>query len=426
MTDLEAEIEASRRAELQLRLAELRRMQRIATGLLLLMLAAYVACTLLERSAPWMAYPAAFAGAATAGACADWFAVTALFRHPFGLPIPYTAILPRNQQRLAESVGVFVASHFLSPAEIAPRLERLDLAGWMARWLKEPRNVDLVIDCSRSLLTPAVELAGDMELRQFGSRLIHEGLDSIAAAPLAARALRSLIERGHHWRLYDSGVDLTARFLRDNRALLRQKATEGRSGWLTGWVDSKAADAFIIALQEALSEAHAADHPWREAFETFLERLIHRLSTDADLYARCEQVKADVLGADLVDGYLLWLSGEAEARLRTELDSGGDLIEGALKRLVGAVSNWLDDDERIGGMINRWAREVVLGAVVPNRNEIGAFVTDVIARWDVDTLVERLEGRIGTDLQYIRINGALFGGLVGLVLFTVAKLVGSL
>ena len=403
--------------------AGLARMRLVATGLLVAMLAAYVACTLLKGHAPWLSYPAAFAEAATVGACADWFAVTALFRRPLGLPIPHTAILPRNQQRLADSLGGFVARNFLAPVEIAPRLAGLDLAGWVADWLKNPENVDLVAECCEALLSPAIEAAGDKEMRAFGGKLIREGLDSIAAAPMVGRVLVSILDRGFDRNLYDFGVDKAAAFLRDNRKAIRQKAAESRSGWLPGWIDTKAADAFIIALQESLAEAHEPDHPWRRAFHDTLSGLIDRLADDPELYERCERIKSDALGAEVIEQYLQWLSGEAETRFKAELDSGGGVVTRGIERTLSAVGHWLEQDERVRDMINRWARETVLNTVVPNRAEIGAFVTDVVARWDAATLVERLELHVGKDLQYIRINGAVVGGLVGLVLYTVTRLI---
>jgi uncharacterized membrane-anchored protein YjiN (DUF445 family) len=407
------------------RAAALRRMRWLATGLLGLMLMLFVVCWSLEGRFPWLAYPAAFAEAGMVGACADWFAVVALFRRPLGLPIPHTAILPRNKQRLAEQLGAFIAGNFLAPAEITPRLARLDLAGWIGDWLEDPANVDLVVECSHALLPPALEMAGDAELRAFGQGLIRDGVDSIAAAPMAGRALASVVKRGYHEAAYDRGVDWAIRFLRENRTSIRAKAAERSAGWLPRWVDAKAADVFIIGLLETLEAAREPKHPWRGEYEALLQRMIDRFANDRDTYDKCEQIKSDVLDARLVDSYLTWLSDQAEARLKEELDAGGGMVTRALQQGLRAIGTWLDEDERVREMINRWARDVVLATVVPNRSEIGAFVTDVVARWDTATLVQRLELHVGRDLQYIRINGTVVGGLVGLALFIATKLLGG-
>jgi len=425
MTDTTAAEDEARRVRHEAQRKALRQMRLAATGLLFAMLALYILCALGKSHAPWLGYPAAFAEAATVGACADWFAVTALFRRPLGLPIPHTAILPRNQQRLAESVGVFIAGNFLAPGEVAPRLERIDLAGWIVDWLKKPDHVDLVVECCQALMSPAIEAAGDREMREFGGKLIHEGLDSVAAAPMAGRVLVSILERGYDAGLYDFAVEKAAGFLKDNRKAIRDKASEGRSGWLGGWIDSKAADAFIIALQEELTEATAPGHPWRKRFHDFLAGLVDRLADDPETHERAEKIKSDVLSADLVDQYLEWLSGEAETRLKAELDGGGGVVTRGIERGLGAIGRWLEQDQRVRDMINRWTRGMVLNTLVPNRAEIGAFVTDVISRWDSATLVERIELYVGRDLQFIRINGAVVGGLVGLAIYAVTRLVGG-
>jgi len=400
-------------------------MRAFATGLLGLMLLLFVACTALEPRFPWLAYPAAFAEAGMVGACADWFAVVALFRRPFGLPIPHTAILPRNKQRLADQLGAFIAGNFLAPAEITPRLARLDVAGWIAEWLKDPAHVEIVAEASQALLPPALELVGDEELRGFVQNVIREGVDGVAAAPMLGRALTAATERGYHWAAYDRGIDWATQFLQQNRALIGAKAAERRPGLISRWIDRWAADAFSSGFLETLESARAGDHPWRGEYEAFLKRLAERLTHDPETFERCEAIKRDVLGARLVDGYVVWLGDQAEAWLRRELESSGGVVTRALRRGLAKVGAWLETDTRMREMINRWSRQVILGAVVPNRSEIGAFVTDVVARWDTATMVGRLEAYVGRDLQYIRINGTIVGGLVGLTLFVLTRLLSA-
>jgi uncharacterized membrane-anchored protein YjiN (DUF445 family) len=403
--------------------AGLERMRLAATGLLFAMLFLSILCTVGKAHAAWLGYPAAFAEAATVGACADWFAVTALFRHPLGLPIPHTAILPRNQQRLAESAGVFIARNFLSAREVAPRLERIDLAGWAADWLKRPDHADLIAACCRALISPAIEAAGAREMREHAAKLIHEGLESVAAAPLASRVLGAILDYGYDNGLYDFGVEKAADFLKDNRKAIRQKASEGRSGWLGGWVDAKAADSFVTALQDSLMEATAPDHPWRRRFHEYLVGLADRLADDPQTVARWEKLKVEALSAERVDQILDWLIGEAQTRLKAEFDSGSGGMTRGVEHGLAAVGRWLEQDEPARARINRWTREAVLNTLVPNRAEIGAFVTDVISRWDSATLVERFELYVGRDLQFIRINGAVVGGCVGLAIYTVTQVV---
>jgi len=406
-------------------LSELKRMRLYATGLLVLMLALFVATSVFRSAWPWLAWPRAFAEASVVGACADWFAVVALFRHPLGIPIPHTAIIPKQKQRIGEAAGRFIASNFLAPAELAARIERLDAAGWLAGWLKEPANVKLVISRSQGLAPPLLDLLGEEKVRDFSRAVILGGVDSIAAAPLAARGLSVLVSQGHYDPAFDVAIDAARGFLETHRDAIRERVVKNSSvPWLSGWVDARVADAILTELLSVLAAARAGDHPWRAQGRATVGRFIARLADDRDLYAQLERFKARVLDQSVVDGYLDWLGGEAEAKLGAELGAEDGLIASGLEHALLAVADWLERDAVIRSTINDWAQRLVLDTVVASRDEIGAFVAEVVERWDTATLVERLELQVGRDLQYIRINGALVGGLVGLIIFAASRLFG--
>jgi uncharacterized membrane-anchored protein YjiN (DUF445 family) len=372
------------------RRAALKRMRLVATGLLVLMLVVFIACWKLEAVAPWLAYPRAFAEAGMVGACADWFAIVALFRHPLGLPIPHTAIIPRNKQRLAAAMGAFIARNFFAPAEITERLDRIDVAAWIAHSLKQPDIVHAIVRLSPQLLLPALEVLGTTRLRAFSRELIRRGIESIAAAPLAGRIIAVLVARGQHTAIYDYGIGAAIDFLRDNRKAISERAAESKSGWLPGWVDAKLTDAFIDGLAETLIAARAPDHRWREEYRAYLDRWVGRLAEDPEIYEWCEQLKSDVLDGKLVDEYLAWLTGEIETTLEAGLKAEGGELSGVLERALAAFGEWFASDLRARDGINLWARQLVLNTIVPNRAEIGNFVSDIVAHWDERTFVERL------------------------------------
>jgi uncharacterized membrane-anchored protein YjiN (DUF445 family) len=402
----------------------LRRMRLVATGLLVVMLVAFVVCWHFEGEIPWLAYPRAFAEAGMVGACADWFAVVALFRHPLGLPIPHTAILPNNKQRIGDTLGVFFVGNFLSSAEIANRLEKIDLASWLSAWLHDPDNVRLIAEWSRGVLPPAIELLGASQLRSASREFIKTGIDGIAAAPLAGRVLAVLVAQGRHVPAFDLGLETVIDFLGKNRQTLRQKASEKASGWLPGWVDAKLADVFLDALLDTLAAGRAADHPWRDEFRTYLDGLVARLAEDPEFYETGERIKTGVLDTKLLDDYLAWLTSETETKLKLDLKVGDGMLASALEHGFAAVADWIDKSESIRDTINRSARQLVMNTVGPHRDDIGSYVSDVVARWDSETLVNRLELTVGKDLQFIRINGTVVGGIVGLILFTITRLLG--
>jgi uncharacterized membrane-anchored protein YjiN (DUF445 family) len=336
-----------------------------------------------------------------------------------GLPIPHTAILPRNKQRMGDALGLFIASNFLAPTEIEARLDRIDAARWITQWLAEPDHVRLIIRGSQGLLPPALELLGQEQIRSFCRALIRDGIDAIAAAPMAGRILSVLVEQGYEDRLYEWGLERAALLLEANRAEICKNAAASNAGWLGGWVDGKLTDAFITGLIETLKGARMGNHPWRRDFAGFVKGWIRRLADDDELLERGERIKSAVLDDKLVESYLAWLAGEAEEKLEAELASEGGLVAAALEHALKALAAWLAQDTEMRAMIDRWTRQLVLNAIVPNRAEIGAFVSDVVKRWETGTLVDRLELQVGKDLQYIRINGTLVGGLVGLTVFAI-------
>jgi uncharacterized membrane-anchored protein YjiN (DUF445 family) len=406
------------------RRAALRRMRLVATGLLGLMFAVFIVAWKLEGAFPWLGYVRAFSEAGMVGACADWFAVVALFRHPLGLPIPHTAIVPQNKQRIGDTLGGFVVRNFFNPDEVEARLERIDTAGWVAGWLHDPQNVHRVSVWSRDLLPPAIELIGTAELRCASKQLIKNGIDSIAAAPLSARVLAVIIAQDQHVAAFDWGLESAIAFIGENREMLRQRTGEKASSWLPRWVDAKLADLFIDGLLETLVAARAAAHPWRDQYAAFLERLVTRLAEDAELYDRFEHVKSGVLDTKLVDDYLAWLASETETRLKFDWDTDDGVLAKWLEHGLTALGRWLDSSEGARQAINASARRLVMSTIVPHRDEIGNYVADVVARWDSQTLVNRLELTVGKDLQFIRINGTIVGGAVGLILFAITRWIG--
>jgi uncharacterized membrane-anchored protein YjiN (DUF445 family) len=201
-------IDSSRELSVSQRGAELKRMRVLATGLLVLMTGVFAVTTALAGWWPILVYPRAFAEAAMVGACADWFAVVALFRHPFGIPIPHTAIVPRHKKRIGDALGQFISVNFLSPDEVAAKLEKIDVDGWISSWVKEPENTKLAARRLHGLLPPLLEFAREEQIRTFSRSAIRNAIDSIAAAPLAARVLSVLIKHGHHDTVFDEAIEM--------------------------------------------------------------------------------------------------------------------------------------------------------------------------------------------------------------------------
>jgi len=401
------------------RLRDLRRMRFFATALLVLMFLIFVATSFAEAHWPWLAYPRAFAEAGMIGACADWFAVVALFRHPLGLPIPHTAIVPQSKERIGIAIGRFTANNFLSPRVLAERIREVDISGWIARWLKKPGNAHSVAQRAAAVLQQVVRSLPREDVNAFLTRAARFGLETMPAAPLASRLLALVWAHGEMQTLIEHGITYASTALVRNRETIKKKVSERSYRLVPKWIDGILADKIVAGITRALEEMREPDHPWRVELSTAVEKLIADLATDPDMLARGEEVKARLLENPVLVKQIdtMWI--EVEDKL-DQLTSSNRLFE-TLEEMLLTLGDRLANDERIGEGINRWLRVAVLRTVAPRRTEIAAFIRKVVENWDAQTLVKRIELQVGRDLQYIRINGTLVGGLVGLIIFSVVR-----
>jgi uncharacterized membrane-anchored protein YjiN (DUF445 family) len=401
------------------RLRDLQRMRFFATALLVLMFLIFVATSFAEAQWPWLAYPRAFAEAGMIGACADWFAVVALFRHPFGIPIPHTAIVPRSKERIGVAIGRFTANNFLSPRVLAERIREVDIAGWISRWLAKPGNAHSIAQRAASVLQQVLRSLPREDVNAFLTSAARYGIEAMPAAPLASRLLALLWAHGEMQTLIEHGISYASAALVRNRETIKQKVSERSSRLIPKWVDGIMADRIVAGLTRALEEMREPNHPWRVELSTAVEKLIADLATNPDMLARGEELKARILENPVVVKQIDTMWGEIEDKLDA-ITSSNRLFE-MLEQSLLTASERLATDERIGEGINRWLRVAILRTVAPRRTEIAAFIRKVVENWDAETLVKRIELQVGRDLQYIRINGTLVGGLVGLIIFSVAR-----
>jgi len=401
------------------RLRDLKRMRFFATALLVLMFAIFVATSFAEAHWPWLAYPRAFAEAGMIGACADWFAVVALFRHPFGIPIPHTAIVPRSKERIGVAIGRFTANNFLSPRVLAERIREVDIAGWISRWLAKPGNAHSIAQRAAGVLQQALRSLPREDVNAFLTSAARYGIEAMPAAPLASRLLALVWAHGEMQTLIEHGITYASAALVRNRETIQQKVSERSSRLIPKWVDGIMADRIVAGLTRALEEMREPNHPWRVELSTAVEKLVADLATNPDMLARGEELKARILENPVVVKQIDAMWGEIEDKLDA-VTSSNRLLE-MLEQSLLTVSERLATDERIGEGINRWLRVAILRTVAPRRAEIAAFIRKVVENWDAETLVKRIELQVGRDLQYIRINGTLVGGLVGLIIFSAAR-----
>jgi uncharacterized membrane-anchored protein YjiN (DUF445 family) len=404
------------------RMRDLRRMRFFATALLALMSTIFVATYVVGLQWRWLAYLRAFAEAGMIGACADWFAVVALFRHPLGLPIPHTAIVPHNKERIGGAIGRFVSNNFLSPRVLTVKIREIDAVGWTARWLLQPDNAGRMARRLAATLPQLLRALPRDEVGAFVGRVVRLGIETVPASPLASKVLSLLWAQGETQALVERAITLAATALTDNRDVIKLKVTQKSSRFIPKWVDAIVADKIVSGLTQLLDEMRDPAHPWRTELCAWIEKLIDDLATDPEMYARGEEFKAEILRNPVVSLQVNRLWSEIEAGLDANSASHLNRISDGLEHALIALAQRMADDEKIHAAVNGWIRVAALRLLAPRRAEIGAFITGVVETWDTETLVNRIELQVGRDLQYIRINGTLVGGLVGLAIFTLTQL----
>jgi len=400
-------------------------MKVVATGLLVVMAGVFVAARAFELQYPGLSYVKSFAEAAMVGGLADWFAVTALFRHPLGLPIPHTAIIPRNKDRIGEALANFLRENFLIPAVVARRMRNIDLAGAAGRFLQTPAGEGNRIRAGASrLIADIFEGLDDERLGGIVKGAISGRIRKMEVSPLLGHALASAINEDRHVPMLEASIRWTARALDANEQLIRDMVHK-KANWVLklAGLDAKLADAIIDGLRKLTVEMSTDPaHPVRQKIEEALAQLANDLQTRPETRERVESIKEQLLDNKSVSLWLdtLWQKGR-EAIIKAARNPDA-VLAGKLGEVMKSMGTTLESDKRIRAAINQFARRATVGLAASYGSSIVKLVSETVRGWDARTVTARLEAAVGRDLQYIRINGTLVGGMVGLVLHVLDRL----
>ncbi len=407
---------------------KLRVARRRATGLLILSAIVYVLATRYQTSHDALEWIAAFAEAAMVGALADWYAVVALFRHPLGLKrLPHTAIIPRNKDRIADNLGEFVQGEFFSTERIVAAVDTIDPARRSARWLRRHENARLVASWLRQGIRNTGGLLNENEVRTYLRRAVSQHVLATDLAGLAGRVLASLTRSGRHQEVLDLLLRYSAGQLR--RPELQQTLNTVFSdklplyfNRLKHWAGTKGGEFTARTLAELLDEINDDPaHPLREHFDAWLQEFIEKLQTDPAYRYQLEQLTRKVAEHPALSRYVDEVWNEWRTSMQRDLESDDSRLEAFLARQIVRLGDVLENDEAMSDWVNERARKHAPLLVDRYRHRLGRFIADKMKEWNETELVEKLELNIGADLQYIRINGALVGGMVGLVIHAVSK-----
>ena len=394
-------------------------MRLIATLLLVAMAALFIATLALAWHHPALPWLQAFAEAALVGGLADWFAVTALFRHPLGLPIPHTAIIPANKDRIGDSLATFLKDNFLTPGVVARRLDALDIANAIARWLvAEPAPVTGKRRGLGPLVARIVEALDQKAIGDLVRDLASNRLHALALSPIVADAVDATLDKGRHEPLIDSALDWGLATLSSQSLAIRGMVAE-RTNWLLRLisVDERVSDQLIDGLRRLLGDMrHDPYHPLRARVAESLRTWAFDLRHFAESQAKVEAFKNDLIANPAMGSWLAGLWDSARDAIITGLDKPGAAATARLRPAMQALGARIASDAPLRNAINLQLRRAAVGLVNDYGDAIVSLVSDTVRKWDASTVTEKLETAVGRDLQFIRINGTIIGGCIGLVI----------
>ncbi|WP_413809226.1 DUF445 domain-containing protein [Streptomyces sp. OE57] len=405
-----------------------RRMKAFATGLLLGVALVYALATWARSSGidGWPGYVAAAAEAGMVGALADWFAVTALFRRPMGLPIPHTAIIPTKKDQLGASLGEFVGENFLSGDVVRMRLRAVGIGSRLGTWLAEPEHADRVTAELATALRGALTVLRDSDVQAVVGEAITRRADSQEIAPGLGKLLERVVADGGHRRAVDLVCLRAHDWLVEHNDSVMQAVTGGAPGWTPRFVDRKVGERVYKELLRFVTEMRdMPDHPARGALDRFLTDFAGDLQSDTDTRLRVERVKSEVLGRGDVQDLIAsaWASVRAMIVAAAE-DERSELRQRARAAILSLGRRTMTD-RRLRDKIDGWLEDAAVYVVTTYRDEITSLISETVASWDADHTSRKIEAHIGRDLQFIRINGTVVGALAGLVIYTVSRALGA-
>ena len=407
------------------RARDLATMKRRATALLAVMAGVYVALAAGGGDATWADYARAAAEGSLVGGLADWCAVTALFRHPLGLPIPHTAVIRARKDQFGETLGAFVQENFLVPSAVLERVRAADVPSKMAVWLIQRPNAERVARQASEAVVGLADAVRDEDVHRIIEEELARGIDAMPVAPLAGKALRMVNGEGRHQELFDVILRGVERFLLDNKTTLRDKFGEESPWWLPDAAEDRIFERLLGGVTRLLHAVNDdPDHEVRKTFDARLLQMIDRLETSPDMLERGEELKRELLEPPDVRGWSSSLWRDIKATLRTQATAPDSELRRRLADAAVVIGHRLNDDPALRAKVEQVLESAVTYLIEHFEDEVSGLVSSTVALWDAEETSDKLELLLGRDLQFIRINGTVVGALAGLAIHGSGQLLG--
>ncbi len=409
----------------QEKIRRLEAMKRLATGLLLLMAVVFAVTHKAQESYAWLSYVRAFAEAAMIGALADWFAVTALFRHPMGIPIPHTAIIARRKDEIGENLAGFVRDNFLVEDALQPRMRGIDFATRVGGWMRQSDNARRLAGDAGAFASWFLNVFDSTALRHFLRENLQLTMRQIKITPLVGRSLDLLTTGDHHQELMNALTGVARRQLEKNKASIRERIKTRSPWWLPKFVDQEIFDKLVAEFEELLDRVgDDSENEARQTFNREVAKFLDALKNDPQIIERGERLKDELLSHPEIQQYFFDIWNEISVYLSRESADPDSRIRRKIEAGIMQFGEALLHSPEMQKQVNDWISDVVLYVVGHYRDEISAVISETVKRWDAEATSQRIEIQVGRDLQFIRINGTLVGGMVGLLIHTVIQIIG--
>ena len=404
---------------------ELHRMKLLATLLLVAAFLIYVMALILEERYAWIGFVRATAEAAMVGAIADWFAVTALFRYPLGLKIPHTAIIPRRKREIGEKLARFVRQNFLTEEVIADKLGSMEVTKKAVEWLGQPENSRLIADQLAAGAAAVIKVMKDEDIQALIEKQLVAQIRSTQFAPLLGNVLSLLTAGNRQQELLMELVKFGSGFLKENKAVILVKINEELPWWAAVWgVDRRIYQTIINSVDTTLEEVKAdPQHPLYRNFQAAVNRLVEELKTSSELQEREKVLKEELLQQPVVQEFSASLWADIKASLIEHSSNSRLEVRRPIQQMLVKFGETIQNDPVLYEKIDHWLRELILYLTKTYGYEVESLISNTINKWDPHMITDKIETEVGRDLQFIRINGTLIGGLVGLLIYTVSLLV---
>lgn len=402
---------------------QLRKFKAFATGLFVLMALVFIITTIVQKSSDshWIGYVRAFSEAAMVGALADWFAVTALFRHPLGLPIPHTNLIENSKQKLGDNLGSFVVSNFLSPQNIRPYIQKLKVSNFVGEWLAKEKNQEVLIKNLSGIVLDILNKLDDSTVSVFISKKVSEMTENIKLNALLGNGINYLLDKNDHQKIITNLSAQIKNYIIENDEMIKDRVRKGSYTFIPTFVDNKIAIKVADGLADFFKEIE--ENPQHEIRQLITQK-IYDFSTELKQDPKWEDefktIKNDLLKNDKLNEYSsdIWIS--IKNSLIKELQEDESSLKNYLLVNLNEFSQNLKTDENLQNKIDHWVRVTAYKYILKNTHQFGDLISSTVGNWQGKELSEKLELEVGKDLQFIRVNGTLVGGLVGLIIYTIS------